>query len=172
MKLRYKVLAGTVALFALGTVPAAADHGTPPERPVIGMEIRAFDYPRAALDVCNGYVPTEPASLRFEGVALTAGIAEGYDPEGASEHWTADVSLSKAGFGQVFDSRWNHQNQGPHARSRKMETVQANGYGLAAGSYTVRVQIVGDASGNQFSAECDFTVAPAEPGTEDPVRTR
>lgn len=135
-------------------------------------ELRAFDYPRAADDVCDpesGYVATVGTELRIEQDVIVA--------DRPSEHWTLRWQIGPlTGFDRDGTARLNytsavlirHQNAGPDyntsAHRYVMEPLQWNEKLRDAGPHVIDFEVVGDETGLIFHNQCVFTVEEAVTG--------
>ncbi len=135
-------------------------------------QIRAFDYPQAALDACDpaaNYQPTVGDELRIEVDVLIEGRP--------SEHWTLRWQIGEfRGFNRDGTANLQydhavlirHQNAGPGfntpANQFKMEPLQWNERLQKAGPTVIDFEVVGDETGLAFHTQCVFETLEAPVG--------
>lgn len=161
---RFFYFAALVAALILASLPAIADHANEPTAPVVGLsEMRVFDYPHlVTLIPCDGSAVVTFDEARAEVSVLVAGKP--------SEHFRVSLAYYLGGIdrrGRIvgpyqWSVVWEHQNVPPHIaqdHQNDWEIFQANQkFFDYTGPATFETKVLGDESGNGFTARCTFTV--------------
>ncbi len=152
-----------IGLFVGLTIPVGAGHPPEPQNAITALEVNLFAYPdRSTILACDGNDVWDRDDMRVHvKLQYDKTYSAGRDP---SEHFGASISVFKvtikpngdftrSGF---WETEWNHQNFGPHAKSDLAFKANIWNMDRHIGLWEVRVHIVGHESGNTFDSVCMF----------------
>lgn len=160
-------------------VPVVAHHALEPTAPVVGLELRIYNYGlgiQTTRLACDGLDVIDWKQVRIETDVTVEAVP--------SEHWDQELRVSMVDRfvdGQprgrrAWDSFWRHQNQGAHRNppdnssvrvaSTEMESSENNQYQLQdhLGFWLVETTLDGLESDRHLEASCLFRVIASTEG--------